>query len=84
MERTLDLAAAAISAASAASVNLIEAIRTGGDLAGSLTTNEVSEDLADALQSALTIEHPTLPDGQRKEALGQLLGAVGKFLEGWA
>ena len=84
MEASTAQAAAAISAMSAATVDLIEAIRSDGDVAATLQTCEVTENVADALQSVLNLELDALPPGERREMVGQLLAACTRFLEGWA
>ena len=69
---------------SAAAVDLIEAIRSEGDVAATLQTSEVTENVADALQCVLNVELDALPVGERREMVGQLLAACTRFLEGWA
>lgn len=82
------LVMAAASAAAAATLELIEASREPDqEIGGDLRNREVSEILADALQSALVIELETdttsMPDEER-ELKAPLLAAVKTFLEGWA
>ena len=68
------LALAAISAASAGLIDLSQFVRDGD----SLTITEVVENMADACK--LTIEASGRDD---PEAM-QLLGALSRYLEGWA
>ncbi len=73
------LALAAASAATGAAVNLIEFGRGEEDpIPGELQTLEVVEHLADATKLAIEAS------GQMDEETGQLLGALVRFLEGWA
>lgn len=75
------LALAAASAASAAAMSLIEMVRHGGE-AQDLISEETVETLCDAAK--MTLE---LVDGiERADSQGanQVLGALAKFLEGWA
>ena len=82
------LVLAAASAGAAATLELIEASRKPDQEIGEdLRNREVSEILADALQSVLTIEldsaYVLMPDEER-ELKAPLLAAVKTFLEGWA
>lgn len=86
----LTLAAAA--SAAAAAVDLIEVSRDEDETAEALRFREVAETLADALQSVLSIEHagdPALEEltgdaRDRHTAVGDLLAACSRFVEGWA
>lgn len=78
------LVLAAASATCAASVGLVEAARDG-DVAVSLRHDEVAENLADALQSVCSIELDAEDlAADRREAIGDLLAACSRFIEGWA
>lgn len=81
-----NFALAAAAAASAGVTGLVEAAREhAGDVANHLRIQEVAENLADALQSTLSIEHAALPeDDDRRASVGQLLAACTAFVEGWA
>ncbi len=68
------LALAGISAAAAGAVDLVEFVRCGGDL----TVTEVVENLADATKLAIEAS------GRSDEEAMQLLGALAKYLDGWA
>jgi hypothetical protein len=76
---------AAASSAAATIVDMVEIAREGSDIAAGLRHREAAENAADALQSILSIE---LTDeklhSDRREAVGQLLAATSRFLEGWA
>ncbi|MGC5796462.1 hypothetical protein [Sphingomonas sp. NFX23] len=76
---------AAAASASAAVTDLVEASRGTMDLATNLGGREVAENLADALQSVCSIELEADDlNPERREVLGQLLGAISRFIEGWA
>lgn len=82
------LVMAAASAGAAATLELIEASRKPDpEIGADLRNREVSEILADALQSVLAIELETdtvsMPDEERA-LKAPLLAAVKAFLEGWA
>lgn len=82
------LVMAAASAGAAATLELIEASRKPDqEIGADLRNREVSEILADALQSVLAIELATdavaMPEEER-ELKAPLLAAVKTFLEGWA
>lgn len=79
------LVIAAAASASAAVTDLVEASRGEMDLAFNLRNREIAENLADALQSvcAIELEADDL-DPERREAIGDLLAAVSRFIEGWA
>lgn len=75
----------AASATCAAACDMVEAARGEMDHGANLRFREVAENVADALQSICSIEleaADTLVD--RREALGDLLSAVSRFIEGWA
>jgi hypothetical protein len=79
------LVIAAAASASAAVTDLVEASRGAMDLAKNLGGREVAENLADALQSVCSIELEADDlNPERREALGQMLGAISRFIEGWA
>ncbi|NJR80427.1 hypothetical protein [Sphingomonas corticis] len=76
---------AASSAAAAALVDMVEVAREGTDTAAGLRHREAAENAADALQSILSIElTDEKMDPDRREAVGQLLAATSRFLEGSA
>ena len=75
---------AAASSASAATVDLTEVTREVDDLSNDLRCRETAERLADALQTVLRVEVDGAGPGDRRVALGHLLGACARFLEGWA
>jgi len=76
---------AAAASASAAVTDLIEASRGDIDLAFNLRSREIAENLTDAIQSvcAIELEADDL-DPERREAVGDLLAAASRFIEGWA
>ncbi len=81
----VQLAQAATCATCAASLELAEASRGTMDIAANLRFREVAENLADALQSVCSIELEAHDlDPERREALGDLLAAASRFIEGWA
>lgn len=77
----------AASAAAAASLELIETARSrdGDAVASGLFANEVSEKLADSLQTVLAVTRPAYEERSRSlaELHGQLSGSLTRFLEGW-
>jgi hypothetical protein len=76
---------AAAASASAAVTDLVEASRGEADLAFNLRNREVAENLTDALQSVCAIELEAVDlDPERREAVGDLLAASSRFIEGWA
>lgn len=93
---SLRLALAASAALAAASVDLAQNARDAvddladDDIAAGLRLTEVTENIADALESVLRIEldeseRTDVPQlRERIEAVGQLLGAVRRFLDRWA
>lgn len=55
------------------------------DIAGNHRFREAAENLAEALQSVCSIELEGEDlHADRREALGELLSAVSRFVEGWA
>jgi hypothetical protein len=76
---------AAAASASAAVTDLVEVSRGEVDLAFNLRSREVAENLTDALQSVCAIELDASDlDPERREAVGDLLAAASRFIEGWA
>jgi hypothetical protein len=72
----LSLALAGASAAAAVSLDLIEHARTGT----SLESSDVIENACDAAKIAIEATHGDNLEGD----VGQVYGALCKFLEGWA
>lgn len=84
-----DMALCAASAASATSLDLVEALRGDMPIPDNLRFRETAENMADALRSVLAILISAAPVAgdvamQRHEDAGRLLAAVQEYLEGWA
>jgi len=76
---------AAAASASAAVTDLVEVSRGEMDLAFNLRNREIAENLTDALQSVCSIELEADDlEPERREAIGDLLAAASRFIEGWA
>lgn len=75
----------AASAACTAACDMVEVAREGLDHGANLRFRETAETCADILQTVCSIELSAddVP-ADRREAIGDLISAVSRFIEGWA